>query len=59
MYTVLYLKWIANRDLLYNAGNCVQCYMAVWMGEEFEGEWIHVYGWLGLVAVPLKLSQHC
>ena len=23
--------------------NSVQCYVAAWMGEEFGGEWIHVY----------------
>ena len=25
MYTLLYFKWIANRDLLYTTGNSVQC----------------------------------
>ena len=42
MYTLLYLKWITNKDLLYSTGNSAQCYVAVWMGGEFGGEWIHV-----------------
>ena len=46
MYTLLYLKWITNRDLLYSTGNSAQCCVAAWMGEEFGGEWIHVYVWL-------------
>ena len=34
MYTLLYLKWITNKDLLYSTGNSAQCYVAVWMGGE-------------------------
>ena len=33
MYTLLYLKWITNKDLVYNTGNSAQCYVAAWMGE--------------------------
>jgi len=51
VYTLLYLKWITNKDLLYNAWN--------WMGREFRGEWIHVYVWLSPFALHLKRSQHC
>ena len=40
MYTVLYLKQITNKDLLYSTGNSAQCYMTAWMGREFQGEWI-------------------
>ena len=28
MYTLLYLKWITNKDLLCSTGNSVQCYVA-------------------------------
>ena len=42
MNTLLYLKWITNKDLLYSTGNSAQCYVAAWMGGEFRGEWIHV-----------------
>ena len=45
-YTLLYLKWVTNKVLLYNTGNFTQCYVAAWMGREFGGEWIHVYVWL-------------
>ena len=27
MYTLLYLKWITNKDLLYNTGNSAQYYV--------------------------------
>ena len=27
-YSLLYLKWINNKDLLYSTGNYDQCYMA-------------------------------
>ena len=59
MYTLLYLKWITNKDLLYSTGNSAQCYVATWMGGEGRGEWIHVYVWLNPFAVHLKLSKHC
>ena len=59
MYTMLYLKWITNKDLLYSTGNSAQCYMSAWMRGEFGGEWIHVYVWLSCSAEHRKLSQHC
>ena len=58
MDTLLCLKWITNKDLLYFTGNSAQCYVAAWMGEGFGGEWIHVYVWLSPFDVHLKLSQH-
>ena len=42
MYTLLYLKWIANKDLLYSTGNSAQCYVATWMAGEFRGELVHM-----------------
>ena len=56
MYTLLYLKWITNEDLLDSTGNSAQCYVAAWVGGESGGEWIHVYIWLSPLAVQLKLS---
>ena len=38
MNTLLYLKWITTKDLLYSAGNFAQCYVAAWMGGEFGRE---------------------
>ena len=46
MYTLLYLKCITNKDLLYSTGNSSKCYVAAWMGGEFRGERMHVYVWL-------------
>ena len=43
MYTLLYLKWITNKDLLWSTRNSAQPYEAAWMGGEFGGEWILVY----------------
>ena len=43
VYTLPYLKWITNKDLLYNTGNSAQCHVAAWMGGVFGGEWIHAY----------------
>ena len=51
MYTLLYLKWITNKDLLYSTGNPAQCYVAAWMGGEFGGE-----SRLSPLVVHLKLS---
>ena len=31
MYTLLYLKWVVNKDLLYSAQNSAQCCVAAWM----------------------------
>ena len=59
MYTLLYLKWIANMVLLYSTGNSGHCYVPGWMGGEFGGEWIHAYVWLGPFSIHLKPSQHC
>ena len=56
MYTLLYLKWITNKDLLYTTENLVQCYVAARMGGKFEEEWIHVYVWLKPFNAHLKLS---
>ena len=59
MYTLLHLKQITNKDVLYSTGNSAQCYVAAWMGREFGGEWIHVYVGLTPFTVNLKLSKHC
>ena len=55
MYTLLYLKWVTNKDLLYSTGTSTQCYVTAWMGGDFGEDWIHVYIWLSPFAVHLKL----
>ena len=59
MYTLLYLKWITNKDLLCSTRNSAQCHVATWIGGDLGKEWIHVYVWLSPFTVQLKLSQHC
>ena len=59
MYTLLYLKWITNKDLFYSMWNSAQCYVAAWMRWEIGGEWIHENVRLSSFAVHLKLSRHC
>jgi len=44
MYTLLYLKWIISKVLLYSTGSSAQYYVAAWMGGGFGGEWIHGQG---------------
>ena len=46
MYTLIYLTWITNQNLLYSTWNSAQCYVAAWMGGGLPGEWTHVYQWL-------------
>jgi len=58
MYTLLYFKWISNKDVLYSTWTCAQCYLAAWMGGEFGGEWKHLYVRLSPFSVHLKLSHH-
>ena len=43
MHTLLYFKWITNKDLWFSAGNTAQCYVAAWMRGEFGGQWIHIH----------------
>ena len=45
MYTLLYLKWITDKALLYSMENSARCYVAAWMGREFEKI---LYAWLHL-----------
>ena len=42
-YTLLYLKWVTNKDQLYSTGNTAQCYVAAWIGGEFGGELKYMY----------------
>ena len=42
MYTVLYLKWITNKDLSYSTWNSAQCYAPAWKGVGFGGAGIRV-----------------
>ena len=58
MYTLLYLKRITNKDLLYSTWNSAQCY-AAWMVRVFGGEWIHVYIWLDFPCSSVGKASAC
>ena len=55
--TLLYLKWITIKDLLYNMGNSAQCYVTAWVGGEFGGESVSSVGRLCPTLQPHGL-QH-
>jgi len=40
MYTLLYLKWITNKDLQYSTDNPAQCHVLAWMEGVCGAEWI-------------------
>ena len=45
MCTLLYLKWITNKDLVYSMWNSAQCYVAVLLGEGLgENGNMYIYG---------------
>ena len=47
MYTLLYLKWVTNKDLLYSTWNSTECYVTAWMEGEFgENVYMCMYGWI-------------
>ena len=58
LYTLLYLKWITNKDLPYSTWNSAQYDMVAWLGGE-SGVSENVYVWLSPLTVHLKLSPHC
>ena len=43
IYTLIYFKWITNKNLLYSTWNSAQCYVLAWMEGKFAGEWIYAY----------------
>ena len=43
MFTLLYLKWITNKDLLYSTGNSALHYVAAWIGGELGGVCMSLY----------------
>ena len=45
MYTLLYLKQITNKVLLYSTWNSTQCYVAAWVGGRLgENGYMYMYG---------------
>ena len=58
MYTLLYIKYITNKNLLYSTGNSTQYSIMTYMGKEPKKEWMHVYVLLIYFAIQQKLTQH-
>jgi len=55
MYTLLHLKQITNKDLLYSTWNTAQCYVIAWMeGRLGENRYMCMYGW-----VPSLFTWNC
>ena len=42
-YTLLYIKQITNKDLLYSTENTSQYSLMAYMGKESKKDWIYVY----------------
>ena len=42
-YTLLHIKQVTNKDLLYSTGNATQYSVMAYMGKESKKEWIYVY----------------
>ena len=59
MYTLLYLKWINHKDLLYSTGNSAHRYVSNWIGAgAVVGRMDTCICMAESLAVHLKLSQH-
>ena len=43
MYTLLYIKQITNKDLLYSTGNYIKYPIITYNGKESKKEHIHIY----------------
>ena len=43
IYTLLYIKQITHKNLLYSTGNSIQYSVLTYMGKESKKQWIHVY----------------
>ena len=41
--TLLYIKQITNKDLLYSTGNSTQYSVMTYMGKNLKKEWIYIY----------------
>ena len=55
VYTLLYVKWMTNKDLFCNTGNSAQSCLPAWMGGRVLGE----NGSMCPFTARLKLSHHC
>ena len=42
-YTLLYIKWILNKDLQYSTGSSAQNLVIIYKEKESEKEYIYIY----------------
>ena len=57
VYTLLYIKYIGNKDLLHITVWYTQYYVITYMGKESEKEWTYVDVKQIYFAINLKLTQ--
>ena len=43
IYTLLYIKQMTNKNLLYSTGNSTQYSVMAYMGKESKKEWRYIY----------------
>ena len=43
IYTLLYMEWMSNKDLLSSTGKFAQYSLVTYVGKESEKEWLYVY----------------
>ena len=59
MYTLLYFKWITNKDLLNSRQNSAQCYEAAWMGGRVRGRMDTCMCMAEYAGCSLETTTHC
>ena len=56
MFILLYLKWIANKDLLYSTGNSAHAMWQLgWDGDLGENGYMYIYGGVPLLSKTTTL----
>ena len=57
MYTLLCLKWITNKNLVYNTWNSAQWYVVAWMGGSLgENGYMYIYDYSLETVLTLLIS---
>ena len=59
IYTLLYIKQITNKDLLYSTENSTQYSRVAYMGKESKSEWTYARVRASLVAQQLRIRLQC
>ena len=59
IYIPLYIKYIANKDLLYSTENSKKYFVITCKWKESEKEYTQTHIYLNRCVVHLKLTQHC